>query len=98
LKDEKDNNIWRFGRIPYLEKVCMVNLNKLGFVNKIIRNVTKMLKLKKSITVYNKFGKGPEQILIFSKSGQINIENAYSTHHLNNRIIKLKSFININGT
>ena len=44
-----------------------------------------------SLTVYNKYGKGSKQKLRFSKSGDFNIEKAYSTHFLNKyQIEKLK--------
>lgn len=31
---------WRFGRIPYLERVCMVNLGKLSTVRHIFRMIS----------------------------------------------------------
>ena len=34
----KDYENWRFGRVPYLERVCKTNLNKLSLIIKEIRN------------------------------------------------------------
>jgi len=49
------------------------------------------MNLVPSLTVYNKYGKGPKHRLQFSKSGDFNIEKAYSTHFLNKyQIEKLK--------
>ena len=36
-----DYENWRFGRVPYLEKVCKVNLRKLSKVNREIRVLAK---------------------------------------------------------
>jgi len=88
-----DDNIkdWRFGKIKYLEKVCNANLLTLSFVNKIIRQIASELKLKNSLTVYMKFGKGKKTKLIFSKTGDENIEKFYSTHFIDlERINELK--------
>jgi hypothetical protein len=88
-----DDNIkdWRFGKTPYLEKVCNVNLATLSFVNKIIRQIANDLKLKNSLTVYMKYGKGAKTKLVFSKTGDENIEKLYATHYIDeNRIAELK--------
>lgn len=82
---------WRNGQVEYLEKICQTNLGKLTTINKIIRQIAAKMNLEPSLTVYNKYGKGPKQKLRFSKSGDFNIENAYSTHFLNKyQIEKLK--------
>jgi len=78
-----DYEKWRNGQVEYLEKICQTNLGKLTTINKIIRQVAAKMNLEPSLTVYNKYGKGPKQKLHFSKSGDINIEKAYSTHFLN---------------
>ena len=86
-----DYEKWRNGQVEYLEKICQTNLGKLTTINKIIRQVATKMNLEPSLTVYNKFGKGPKQKLRFSKSGDFNIEKAYSTHFLNKyQIEKLK--------
>ncbi|HBE43666.1 MAG TPA: hypothetical protein DDW27_21215 [Bacteroidales bacterium] len=89
---QKDYEAWRFGKVEYLEKVVMVNLGKLSTINRIIRQVARKRALKESYTTYNKYGKGPKHILIFSKSGNYNIEKAYATHYLDaKRINELKN-------
>lgn len=88
---KKDYENWRFGKVDYLEKVCNVNLSKLTLINKTIRKIATDLKLDKSWTGYNQYGKGVKRRLKFSKSGKINIEEAYATHYIDkNRIKELK--------
>lgn len=77
-----DYEAWRFGNISYLEKACMVNLNKLSLINREIKKVAAVLKLENSWTAYKKFGKGAKPILQFSKSGDKKIEEAYATHYV----------------
>ena len=82
---------WRFGKIQYLEKVCGKNLGTLSFINRTIKEISKDLKLKPSWTAYNKFGKGVKSRLIFSKTRDEKIENAYATHYIDTeRIRELK--------
>jgi hypothetical protein len=82
LKD-KDYKDWRFGRVPYLEKVCGVNLAKLSSVMKELRIYAKQNNLKESFTVYKRWGvKGKVIPLRFSKTGHPEIEKAYSTHYV----------------
>lgn len=88
---ESDYQNWRFGKIPYLEKVCQANLHKLSAVNRFIRKYSAEWNLEKSWTAYNKWGKGPKKRLIFSKSRDHQIESLYATHFLNKkRINELK--------
>ena len=88
---KKDYEAWRFGKVSYLEKVVMVNLEKLSSINRIIRQTGRELGLKESVTIYKKYGKGPKRQLIFSKSKNYNIEKAYATHYLdNNRINEIR--------
>jgi len=84
---DKDYEDWRFVRVSCLENVCRLNLSKLSLINKTIRKFAFSLKLEQSITVYNKFGKIPNQKLFFSKSRQKNIEDAYATHYLDKKRI-----------
>lgn len=91
-----DYEKWRNGQVEYLEKICQTNLSKLTTINQIIRQVAKKMNLEPSLTVYTKYGKGTRQKLRFSKSGNIDIEKAYSTHFLNKyQIDKLKENKNI---
>lgn len=83
-----DLKAWRFGKVECLERVCTVNLSKLTFINRMIRKYTKELKLESSQTVYNQYGKGIKKRLKFSKSGNRNIEDSYSTHYLDKKRIQ----------
>ena len=88
---QKDYEDWRFGRVPYLEKVCKVNLKKLSLTNKIIRKFAEQRQLKKSWTAHNQSGTKDKRRLIFSKSGDPGIETFYATHYIDNkRIDELK--------
>jgi hypothetical protein len=88
---QKDYEDWWFGQVPYLEKVCKVNLKKLSLTNKIIRKFAEQRQLKNSWTGYNQWGTKNKRILVFSKSGDPNIEKLYATHFIDNkRISELK--------
>lgn len=92
---QKDYEDWRFGRVPYLEKVCKVNLKKLSLTNRIIRKFAEQRQLKNSWTGYNQWGTKNKRILVFSKSGDPNIEKLYATHFIDNkRINKMKELNN----
>ena len=74
---------WRLGRIPYLEKVCAMNLHKLSTVMREIRAYARKHQLKESWTMYKKWGnKGKVIPLRFSKSGNEYIERSYATHYI----------------
>jgi hypothetical protein len=47
---------WRFGRIPYLEAVCTVNLRKLSFIMHQMRVYAKKSGLNPSFCYYKKWG------------------------------------------
>ena len=74
---------WRNGKVEYLERVCKVNLSKLGTINQIMKQNAVKMNLKPSWTGYNKYGKGAKRKLRFSKSGNEIIEKAYATHWIN---------------
>jgi len=82
---EADFQNWRFGKIPYLEKVCQANLHKLSAVNRLIRKYSAECNPEALWTEYNKWGKGPKKRLIFSKSRGHKIESLYATHFLNKK-------------
>jgi hypothetical protein len=87
----KDVDAWRFGRVPYLEKVCTTNLSKLTFINKTVYQHAVALQLTKSVTACQQYGKGPKRKLRFSKSGNPVIETAYASRNINRqRIAELK--------
>ena len=78
---DKDLKNWRRGRVPYLEKVCKTNLSKMSFIMKEVRTYARLHNLKPSWTAYNQWGtKGRKIPLRFSKSGTLEIEEAYTTH------------------
>lgn len=86
---------WRFGRVPYLEKVCKVNLSRLSFIIKKLRTYAASKNLEPRWTAYKKFGKGKKIILRFSKSGAEHIEKSYATHYVDvPRMKKLKKATN----
>lgn len=79
----KDYERWRFGQVPYLEKICKSNLSKLSFIMKEIKTYAVKNHLKPSWTVYNQWGvKGRKILLRFSKSSDSMIEKAYATHYI----------------
>jgi len=78
---EKDKlEDWRFGRVPYLEKVISGNLTKLSRLLRILRFHGHDLHLGPSLTVYVRWGKGPKTPLRFTKTGDQPLERAYATH------------------
>jgi len=71
---------WRFGRVPYLEKVIRGNLTMLSRLLRILRFHAHDLNLVPSTTAYMGWGKGPKQRLRFSKTGDRKVEEAYGRH------------------
>jgi hypothetical protein len=82
---KEDYEAWRFGRITYLERVCKVNLKKLSPINHEIRVFARKSNLKPSWTDYRQWGKGKNNRLRFSKSGDEQIERLYATHYVSQR-------------
>lgn len=80
--NKKDYEDWRFGRIPYLEKVVGKSLAGITFAMKCFRSWAIKSHLKPSYTSYKKWGKGLRIDLRFSKSGADAVERAYSTHYV----------------
>ena len=84
---------WRFGKIPYLERVCTINLRKLSFAMHQMRSYAKKAGLQPSFTYYKRWGvkkKGgqghkPVIPLRFSKSGNEDVERWYATHFVDKR-------------
>jgi hypothetical protein len=74
---------WRFGRIPYLERVCDGNLSKLSVILRLLDYHARTIGLKPSQTVYHNWGRcGKHIILRFSKSGAPALEAAYARHYV----------------
>lgn len=71
---------WRFGRVPYLERVIQGNLSRLSRLLRILRFHAHDLNLRPSWTAYMKFGKGPKQWLRFTKTGEPKLEEMYAAH------------------
>ena len=71
---------WRFGRVPYLEKVIHGNLTRLARLLRILRYHAHDLNLVPSTTAYVRWGKGPKKRLRFTKTGEKRLEEAYSRH------------------
>ena len=99
LKKEHYEN-WRQGRVPYLERVCTVNLSKLSTIRHEMRVYARKANLKPSFCYYKQWavkkkggqGKKPVIPLRFSKYGKEDIEKQYSTHFVDSkRIAELKS-------
>ena len=80
LLEDHDVDNWRKGRIPYLERVVKCNLAKASRILRILRFHAHDLNLKPSITVYKRNTAGAKIPLRFSKTGERNIEAAYSRH------------------
>ena len=84
---------WRFGRVDYLERVCMVNLRKLSFIMRQMRVYAQKTGLKPSFCYYkqwdvkkkNSQGHRPVIPLRFSKSGDLEIEKWYATHFVDSK-------------
>jgi hypothetical protein len=79
---QEDYEAWRFGRIPYLERVIQANLSKANRILRILRLYAEDRGLRPSRTVYKKWGKGEKIGLRFSKSGNPAIEELYATHYV----------------
>jgi hypothetical protein len=71
-------NDWKKGKVPYLERIITTNLKKISRAMKEFKSWAVHSKLKASNTVY----KHKNYRLRFSKTGQLNIETAYSTHYV----------------
>jgi len=82
---KEDYEKWRFGRVPFLQKVCRGNLKKLAFVLKELRSFASDNGLVGSWTAYSSWGKGRKRRLRFSKSGSPVMERQYSTHFVNKK-------------
>jgi len=75
---------WRRGKVPYLERVCQINLGKLSTVNHEIRAFARKSNLKASWSDYRSWNKDNHKRirLRFSKSGDEQIERLYATHYV----------------
>jgi hypothetical protein len=75
-----DLEAWRFGRVPYLERVIRCNLTRLSRFLRILGFHCHDLNLTASQTAYVKWGKGRRIPLRFSKTGDAGVERVYARH------------------
>lgn len=88
--------LWRNGKVLYLERVCSINLKKLSTILHEMRVYAKKMSLKPSYCVYKKWAvkkkngqrKKPVIKLKFSKSGADDIEKWYATHFVDTKRIE----------
>lgn len=73
---------WRFGRVPYLERVIHCNLSRLSRLLRILRFHAHDLNLVPRSTTYMRWGRGPKQRLRFTKTGDQRPDEAYSRHFI----------------
>ena len=73
---------WRRGRIPYLEQRLQANLGKLSFAMQAFRQWALKNGLLPRETAYVQKATSHTIHLIFSKSGDDNIEKMYRTHYI----------------
>lgn len=78
----EDLREWRFGRVPYLERVIRCNLPKLARFLRVLGLYCEEIRLEPSHMAYVRHGKGPRTPLRFTKSGDANVEAAYSRHYV----------------
>ncbi|MGA2451246.1 MAG: hypothetical protein ABTD50_21515 [Polyangiaceae bacterium] len=71
---------WRFGRVPYLERVVRGSLSRLSRLLRILGFHCHDLNLVPSHTAYVKWGKGPRTALRFTKTGEERLEKIYARH------------------
>ena len=107
ILSKTDYELWRNGKVLYLEKVCNINLKKLSTILHEMRVYAKKGNLKPSFCVYKRWavkkkngqGKKPVIKLRFSKSGSEDTENWYATHFVDTKIIeKMKEEKQVNNS
>jgi len=74
-----DADLWRQGRLPYLERAATANLKKLGTALRLFRRWAELNGLQPSETVYVAWTRDRRR-LRFSKTGEAGVERAYRTH------------------
>jgi len=79
---QHDYEAWRNRKVPYLEKVVIINRSKIGILLRALHANSTNGGLRPSHTAYHSWGKGKKGSLRFSKFGDPNLERAYATHFL----------------
>lgn len=84
ILSKEDYEKWRNGQVPYLEKVCKINLKKLVGVLQEMKRYAGKNDLKPSYTFYKQWGRKHKTTiqLRFSKTGSEYIEKLYATHYV----------------
>ena len=84
ILSKEDYERWRNGLVPYLEKVCHINLKKLAAVLDEMKRYAAKNGLKPSYTFYKQWGRKNKSTvqLRFSKTGNDYIEKLYATHYV----------------
>jgi hypothetical protein len=82
---KKNYEAWRKGQVPYLERVFEGSVSKANRILRIIGFHTHDLNMVPRQTAYHQWGNGKNRILRFSKSGDPNLEKAYSRHYFWNQ-------------
>ena len=82
---KKNYEAWRKGQVPYLERVFEGSLSKANRILRIIGFHAHDLNMVPRQTAYHQWGNGKNRILRFSKSGDPNLEKAYSRHYIWNQ-------------
>lgn len=78
---KKNHDIWRQGKVPYLERVIEGSLSKVSRILRIFGFHAHDLNMIPSVTHYHQWGKGKNRPLRFSKSGDKSIEAAYARQY-----------------
>lgn len=73
---------WRYGKVSYLEKVCMGNLKKMRLIISQIQNCGRNHKFKESYTYYRQWASKTTKLLQFSKYNDADLEKAFATHYV----------------
>jgi hypothetical protein len=73
---------WQQGKVPFLEKVIQVNLNKLNQALEYLQQWALKKDLKSSETIYMSHNTKTRKLLRFSNSGNPGIEQKYRTHYI----------------
>ena len=82
---KKNYEAWCKGQVPYLERVFEGSLTKANRILRIIGFHNHDLNMVPRQTGYHQWGNGKNRILRFSKSGDPNLEKAYSRHYIWNQ-------------
>ena len=59
---------WRFGRVPFLEAICTVNVRKLSFIMHLMRIYAKKYDLKTFVSFYKQWGQKSQRAMARNRS------------------------------